>query len=302
MQSSPGRTVCVTRLATVSRRNSGLFRVAMTKDEPARFLSAFASLMARGAMIEPSSHAPGRDVKAVVLAAGPGRRLGPLTRELPKTLLPLGESGTILDLLLANLATVGVAEGAIVTGFAADRIDELLPELEARHGLGLRAVFNDRAEVWNNAHSLWLAREAFADGALLVNGDTVHPPSVETALLGDVGNGLVLAVDRSQPPGEEAMKVSVDGDGRLARIGKGLELADGEYIGVALIGAAAAAPLAEALEATWRRDPSLYYEDGFQALVDRGGTVSTAPIGRVDWVEVDDDADLARAREIAWRY
>ena len=83
------------------------FLVAMTKDEPARFLSAFAALMGRGAMIEPSSHAPGRDVKAVVLAAGPGRRLGPLTRELPKTLLPLGEGGTILDLVLANLAAVG---------------------------------------------------------------------------------------------------------------------------------------------------------------------------------------------------
>ena len=42
--------------------------------------------------------------------------------------------------------------------------------------------------------------------------------------------------------------------------------------------------------------------DGFQELVARGETVRTAPIGSVDWVEVDDDADLARAREIAWRY
>src|SRR6186997_2842680 len=149
----------------------------MTKDEPARFLSAFAALMGRGAMIEPSSHAPGHDVKAVVLAAGPGRRLGPLTRELPKTLLPLGEGGTILDLVLANLASVGVEEVAVVTGFAAGRVDALVPELEDRHGLSLRPIFNERAEDWNNAHSLWLARDAFADGALLVNGDTVHPPS-----------------------------------------------------------------------------------------------------------------------------
>jgi choline kinase len=253
-------------------------------------------------MIEPSSHAPGRDVKAVVLAAGPGRRLGPLTRELPKTLLPLGENGTILDLVLANLAAVGVEEVAVVTGFAAGRVDELVPDLEARHGLRLRPVFNDRAEDWNNAHSLWLAREAYAGGALLVNGDTVHPSSVEATLLGEAGDGLVLAVDRSRPPGEEAMKVSLDGDGLLERIGKSVERGDGEYIGVALIGAEAARPLAEALEATWRRDPSLYYEDGFQELVDRGGTISTAPIGSVDWVEVDDDADLARAREIAWRY
>ncbi len=135
MQSSSGRTVCAARLSTASRRKSGLFLVAMTKDEPARFLSAFAALIGRGAMIEPSSHAPGRDVKAVVLAAGPGRRLGPLTRELPKTLLPLGESGTILDLVLANLAAVGVGEVAVVTGFAAGRVDELVPELEERHGL-----------------------------------------------------------------------------------------------------------------------------------------------------------------------
>ena len=253
-------------------------------------------------MIEPSSHAPGPDVKAVVLAAGPGRRLGPLTRELPKTLLPLGDSGTILDLVLANLASVGVEEVAVVTGFAADRVDELVPELEDRHSLRLRPVFNDRAEEWNNAHSLWLAREAFAEGALLVNGDTVHPPSVETALLAGEGNGLVIAIDSSQAPHAEAMKVALGEDGAVERINKELEGADGEYIGVALIGPAAAAPLADALEATWRRDPSLYYEDGFQELVERGEKVRTARIGSVDWVEVDDDDDLARAREIAWRY
>jgi len=253
-------------------------------------------------MIEPSSHAPGPDVNAVVLAAGPGGRLGPLTRELPKTLLPLGKSGTILDLVLANLASVGVENVAVVTGFAAHRVDELVPVLEARHGLEVRPVFNDRAEEWNNAYSLWLAREAFAEGALLVNGDTVHPPSVETTLLGGRPSGVVLAVDSSKPPGEEAMKVSLDDGGRLERIGKGLEGADGEYIGVALIGPDDAASLAEALEATWRRDPSLYYEDGFQELVDRGGAIRTAAIGDVDWVEVDDDADLMRAREIAWHY
>jgi choline kinase len=44
-------------------------------------------------------------------------------------------------------------------------------------------VPNDRAHRWNNAYSLWLAREHFARGALLVNGDTVHPASVEKTLL-----------------------------------------------------------------------------------------------------------------------
>jgi choline kinase len=90
----------------------------------------------------------------------------------------------------------------------------------------------------------------------------------------------------------------------MDRINKALDpaTAQGEYIGVTLIEPAAAAPLADALEATWRRDPGLYYEDGFQELADRGGRVGIASIGAVDWVEVDDHADLSRAREVACRY
>ena len=236
----------------------------------------------------------------LVLAAGPGRRLHPLTAELPKTLLPLADGRTILDLALANLRSVGIEEVVVVTGFAGARVRERAGELERRHGIRLELVPNDRAEEWNNAYSLWLAREAFGHGALLVNGDTVHPASVEATLVAARGPAIVLAVDRGKPLGEEEMKVVLSDDGSVRRVSKHVDpaSADGEYIGVALIEPSAAGPLAEALEATWRRDPSLYYEDGFQELIDRGGGVHVAAIGPVEWVEVDDHADLARAREI----
>ena len=99
------------------------------------------------------------------------------------------------------------------------------------------------------------------------------------------------------------MKVHVSPDGRMTRINKAIDpaTAQGEYIGLALIEAAAARPLADALEATFTAIPQLYYEDGFQAFSDRGGHVGTAPIGAVDWAEVDDHRDLERAREIACR-
>jgi choline kinase len=227
-----------------------------------------------------------------------------LTEALPKTLLPLDDGRTILDLALANLASVGLEEVVVVTGFAADRVEERAADLERRHGVRLELVFNDRAEEWNNAYSLWLAREAFARGGMLVNGDTAHPRSVEDSLLAARGPGLLLAVDQERKLGAEQMKVVLEEDGTLRRIGKDVDpaTADGEYIGVALIEAAAAEPLAQALETTWRRDPSLYYEDGFQELADRDGDVRIAPIGTVDWVEVDDLADLARARELEFRY
>jgi choline kinase len=242
-------------------------------------------------------------VKGVVLAAGPGRRLRELTAKLPKTLLPLSDGRTILDVVLANLRAAGLEEVAVVSGFAAERLAERVPDLARRHELSIELVFNERAEEWNNAYSLWLARDAFAEGALIANGDTVHPASVEETLLSQRGADVLLAVDDEKTLGEEDMKVLAT-EGVMERIGKEIDPASaaGEYIGVALVEPAAATALSDALEATWRRDPSLYYEDGFQELVDRGGLVGVAPIGKLDWVEVDDDEDLARAREIECRF
>jgi choline kinase len=244
----------------------------------------------------------------MVLAAGAGRRLRPDTDALPKALLPVDGQVTILDIALRNLAEVGLRDIVIVVGYAADAIRDRVADLERDHKVGLTLVNNNRAQEWNNAYSLWLAREHFAAGALLVNGDTVHPVSVEKTLLSAAGAtgrqaGLILAVDDIKLLAEEEMKVVIGADGMITRITKLMDpaLAYGEYIGATLIGAAAAAPLAAALEATWRRDPSLYYEDGFQELAERGGAIAVAPIGNVEWVEVDNHDDLRRAREIAAR-
>ncbi len=240
----------------------------------------------------------------MVLAAGAGRRLEPLTADLPKTLLPVDGERTILDVSLGNFARVGLTDVLIVTGYRAEALEERKAALEADHGVTLEFAFNDRAEEWNNAYSLWMAREFFADGVLLVNGDTVHPVSVEQTLLASRGPDIVLALDDVKPLAEEEMKVVLSSDGRLERIHKSVDpsAALGEYMGLTLIEPAAADGLADALEATWRRDPSLYYEDGFQEYADRGGNVGVAPIGAIDWVEIDNHDDLGRAREIACRY
>ncbi|HEU4974012.1 MAG TPA: phosphocholine cytidylyltransferase family protein [Baekduia sp.] len=240
----------------------------------------------------------------MVLAAGAGRRLLPLTEDLPKTLLPVDGEETILDIALGNLASVGIEKVVVIAGYAAHRIEEREAALSERHGVELEIVLNDKAEEWNNAYSLWLARDHFAKGVLLCNGDTVHPASVQESLLAARGIGdVLLATDQEKSLGEEEMKVLLDDGGALQRINKALDpaTAAGEYIGVTLIEPAAAGPLADALKTTWERDPQLYYEDGYQELADRGGSVHGVPIGTVSWVEVDDHADLARARDIRCR-
>jgi choline kinase len=241
----------------------------------------------------------------MVLAAGAGRRLHPDTENLPKTLLPVAGEDTILDVALRNLAGVGLETVVIVTGFAADRIEERREDLARRYGLQIETVFNPKAEEWNNAYSLWYARDFFDQGVLMVNGDTVHPQSVEESVLAARGNDdLVIAVDDVKPLGDEEMKVHLSAAGQLDRIHKTLEpsTAAGEYIGVTLIEPHAGDALADALKATWEKDPQQYYEDGFQELADRGGRILAAPIGDVSWVEVDNHDDLGRAREIAPGY
>lgn len=240
----------------------------------------------------------------IVLAAGAGRRLAPLTDDLPKTLLPVAGDTTILDLALHNLAAVDITDIVVVTGFASHQIEARQQDLEKQHGVTLELVWNDKALEWNNAYSLWLAREHFGHGALLCNGDTIHPVSVERTLLATTPSEIVIALDDQKVLAEEEMKVVAGPDGSLRKINKALDPASaaGEYIGLARFAPGAADGLASALEATWRRDTTLYYEDGFQEYADRGGLVELAPIGTVPWVEVDNHDDLARGREVACHY
>lgn len=247
----------------------------------------------------------------LVLAAGAGRRLRPYTDTLPKALVPVGPEGdeesiTVLDLTLGNFAEVGFTEVAVVVGYRKEAVYARREALEAKYGVTITLIDNDKAEEWNNAYSLWCARDVLKQGVILANGDTVHPVSVEKTLLAARGDGkkIILALDTVKSLADEEMKVvTAEGEG-VRKITKLMDPADatGEYIGVTLIEPEAAEQLAEALKTTFERDPDLYYEDGYQQLVNDGFTIDVAPIGDVKWVEIDNHDDLAKGRTIACQY
>ncbi|AWI32069.1 phosphocholine cytidylyltransferase family protein [Streptomyces tirandamycinicus] len=242
----------------------------------------------------------------LVLAAGAGRRLRPYTDTLPKALVPVNGDLSVLDLTLGNFSEIGLTEVAVVVGYRKEAVYARKDELEATYGLKLTLIDNDKAEEWNNAYSLWCARDVLKQGVILANGDTVHPVSVERTLLDARGDGrrIILALDTVKRLADEEMKViTADGQG-VRQITKLMDPAGatGEYIGVTLIEPEAAEELADALKATFERDPDLYYEDGYQELVNRGFRIDVAPIGDISWVEIDNHDDLARGREIACLY
>ncbi len=201
----------------------------------------------------------------LVLAVGAGRRLRPYTDSLPKALVPVGPAGiegepTVLDLTLGNFAEIGLTEVAIIVGYRKEAVYDRKAALEAKYGLKLTLIDNDKAEEWNNAYSLWCGRDALKDGVILANGDTVHPVSVERTLLAARGDGrkIILALDTVKSLADEEMKVVVDPAKGMTKITKLMDPAEatGEYIGVTLIEGDATADLADALKTVWETDPS----------------------------------------------
>ena len=87
----------------------------------------------------------------LILAAGAGRRLRPYTDTLPKALVPLDDTRSVMDLTLKNFAEAGLNDVAIIIGYAADQVRIRQQELEERYGVNIELVFNDKAEEWNNA-------------------------------------------------------------------------------------------------------------------------------------------------------
>lgn len=228
---------------------------------------------------------------AVILAAGLGRRLQPLTDERPKTLLEVGEK-PILGHIFDALAENEYDYVTMVVGYEAEQIREFC---ESYSEFSFTFVHNEDYASTNNLYSLWLAKDRLDEGFTLINADTVFAPEVIERLTDTDGSALV--VDEEKELGSEEMAVSINDD-ELVDIGKEIE-GDGEYIGVCKFDSEDALRLVEHLDRFIEDDrTNEWYEHAFQSLFD------DVEIGYVDvtgeWIEIDDADDLERGRE-NWR-
>lgn len=238
-------------------------------------------------------------MKAIILCAGQGRRLLPLTESLPKCLLPLA-GRSILEWQLRGLAAADIRDVTLVTGFEADAVEMAIPRI-APAGLQVRTAFNPFFAVAENIASCFLVRDRIqAFDTILLNGDTLFEAAVLRRLLAAPTAPITVTIDRKAAYDADDMKVSVEGT-RLRAIGKTLPPVEthGESIGMIRFLGEGGGLFAAGLEWALRQPDGLgsWYLSVIHRLA-RSDAVAVASIEGASWAEVDYPGDLIRAEAL----
>lgn len=233
-------------------------------------------------------------MRAIILAAGMGRRLAPMGWDKPKCLLPVG-STTLLENIFHSLKQQNMHEAILVVGYQ----HELVQRDASKHDIQCQFVVNENFADSNTIHSLWLAREFMTDDFFYFNADVWFDPDILSLLIRS--ETTALAVDQKSC-GQEEVKVVVDDQLRIKRISKQLDPAQcyGEFIGIAKFSREVATSLIKALK-PYNENPqqrNLFFEAALNDILDQH-IVRAVPIGYLRAVEIDTPQDYERAKKLA---
>lgn len=241
-------------------------------------------------------------MKAIILSAGQGRRLMPLTKNLAKCCLPL-HGISILEWQLSQIAQCDIDEVIVVTGFAFELVDAIIEKV---NGIKVRALHNPMYAHTDNLGTCWEARAEMQEPFVLMNGDTLFEAAILQRLLAcDKGYPITLATDAKPHFDFDDMKIITDGE-RLLKVSKQLDihLVSGESIGLMVFNQAGAEAFTKKLEVMMEKNDALklWYLSAIDQLASQG-IVGICPIDELSWCEVDDASDFAAAAAVVngWR-
>jgi choline kinase len=246
----------------------------------------------------------------IVLAAGVGSRLAPLTDDRPKCLVDLG-GRPLLRWTLDAAAACGIDEVVVVGGYRAGQL----------RAYDVTLVENPDYATTNMVHSLLAARHLFGDGFVMSYGDIVYAPDVLRRLLA-APPGVAVIVDRDwraywsrrfDDPLSDAETLRIGADGALAEIGakpRSYAEIEAQYIGLVAFTGGGVAALTRALDRARAdraagRNPfdgprpyeKMYMTDLLQGMIGRGERLTPVPVDG-QWMEVDSRRDLAVAEDL----
>lgn len=238
-------------------------------------------------------------MKVIILGAGQGKRLLPLTAEVPKALLDIGGRSLIGRQVDAFVAC-GVSEFVVVTGYAAARMEEALARIAHEKRIKIKTIFNPFFSVADNLASCWMARQEMKGEFIQVNGDNLFKADLVKVLLAAPEAPVTVAINHKPAYDADDMKVMMDGD-RLTEIGKTLpaETVNAEALGFYMFRGEGGKAYVETLDHAMREPSGL--KQWFPAAVGmlaKRIAVKTVVLDGVQWCEVDFPVDLQQARQL----
>lgn len=239
-------------------------------------------------------------MKTIILGAGQGKRLLPLTSDRPKNIIELA-GRTMLAWQVDQLIRCGATSVCVVTGFKADVQEREIEHLRAQYPeCSFDAIFNPFYKVADNLVSCWMARDRMVDDFVLINGDTLFHESVLKRLLSNRKGCITLAVDKKARYDDDDMKVHLDGS-RLLEVGKNLptDRVCGESIGMLYFHGQGPEIFRTTLERIMSGDGALdiWYLSAIGAIAQQH-VVHTRSIRGLEWCEVDYPVDKTRAEDM----
>lgn len=236
--------------------------------------------------------------KAIILAAGQGSRLLPLTADQPKCLIDFSGK-TLIAWQIASLVANGIEEIAVVTGFRDHKLNAALAAID-HPGLTIRSHFNPFYKVADNLGSCWIVREEMDRDFIILNGDTLVSPEIVGRLIAGAKLPITVTIDVKDSYDLDDMKVQRAGD-RLLQIGKRLEPheSNAESIGILAFRGEGPSIFRSQVDAMMRTPEGTvnWYLKAIHALAP-SGVVGTVSIEGLSWAEVDFPEDLVIARAL----
>ncbi len=239
--------------------------------------------------------------KALILAAGIGKRLGDLTKDIPKCLLPLDSNGsTLIDYSLETLMENNIKEITVVSGFADKKLREYLTD-KWKNKVNLNFIFNEKFSEYNNIYSAYLAKDIWDDETVLLNSDIVFHSDILKNLVEAYHGKSLLVIDNSEELVDEDMKVETNANGEIKKISKNLnnKTSFGEYIGITYLKGKERVKFLESLELNVKNKKlNIYYEDALADVLNEVSIYPSSTLGK-PWTEVDIKEDYELAKKIA---
>jgi len=232
----------------------------------------------------------------IILAAGKGTRLYPLTKNTPKSLLDLGDNTTLLDRQVSSAIESSVVNKIyVITGYRTKQIERTLEKYAEK--IDIETIYNPFFAQSNNLMSLWCANYIFEDDDFMItNGDNIYKSGLFDKVSSAKDDCIQITIDYKEHYDDDDMKVVIANE-KLAAVSKKIdpELTNAESVGLAIVKGETKRKLFRDKIIEMSKDEdniNKFWLEIFNSFVSDGESIDLFEISQHDWGEVDFHPDI----------